>query len=147
LPIDKILPMSIILNQGNINSVDVHSYKEADRCLQDLALLLEPNVSHYARVVVVFEDAFVWNSNIVLTPEDCGSNNFLQRAMQAEWEFNAGVRPDWWPSGIEADRMWEVHCREDRHNGRAELARGRLDRYDLRPIVRNRLPPLKAYSE
>jgi hypothetical protein len=145
VPIDKILPMNIILNQGHINSTSVQSYKESDRCLQDLALLGEPN--NYIRVVVVFEDAFVWNSNIVLTHEDCGSNNFLQRAMLAEWEFNAGVRPDWWPSGIEADRMWEVHCREDRHNGRAELARGRLDRYDLHPVVRNLLPPRKVYSE
>jgi hypothetical protein len=139
--------MSIILNQGSINSVEVKSYREADRCLQDLSLLIGAIVHYFARVVVVFEDSFVWSSNIVLTPEDCGSNNFLQRAMQAEWEFNAGIRPVWWPSGNEAGRMWEVHCREDHHNGGAELARGRLDRYDLQPIDRNPLPPLKAYSE
>lgn len=113
----------------------------------DLSLLIGGDNHYYMRVIVIFEDAFVWNSNIVLTPEDCGSNNFLQRAMQAEWEFNAGIRPDWWPSGIEADRMWEVHCREDRHNGRAELARGRLDRYDLQPLVRNPLPPHKLHDE
>ncbi len=66
--------------------------------------------------------------------------NFLQRAILSEWEFNVGVRPEWWPTGPESDRMWDVHCREDSHNGRSDLARARLDRYDLRPIIRTPLP-------
>jgi hypothetical protein len=140
MAIDQILPTSIIINYGGIDNIEIKSYKNADRSLQDLASMIETITHISVHVIVIFEDAFIWSSNIVLVTGDCISDNFLQRAMQSEWEFNAGVRPNWWPPGIESDRMWEVHCREDRHNGRSELARGRLDRYDLRPIVRNTLP-------
>jgi hypothetical protein len=141
MAIDLFLPRSIILNHGGVHNVELTSYKEADRCLQDLATMLGENAHLSVHVIIIFEDAFVWNSNIIITISDCIADSFLQRAMQSEWEFNAGVRPKWWPPGIESDRMWEVHCREDRHNGRSELARGRLDRYDLRPVIRNPLPP------
>ena len=141
MSIDQILPTTIIINHGGIDNIEVKSYKDADRCLQELAVLLDVHVHLPVHVIVIFEDAFVWNSNIILAVGDCIIDHLLQRAMQSEWEFNAGVRPNWWPAGIESDRMWEVHCREDRHNGRAELARARLDRYDLAPIIRNPLPP------
>ena len=141
MPISQILPTTIIINHGGADNIEAKTYKDADRSLQEFAAMLERNVRLSVHIVVIFEDAFVWNSNITLVTSDCIVDHLLQRAMQAEWEFNAGVRPKWWPPGIEADRMWEVHCREDRHNGRAELARARLDRYDLQPIVRNPLPP------
>ena len=141
MAVGQILPTSIIMNHGGVDNIEMKNYKDADRCLQDIATMLETHVHLSVHIIIIFEDAFVWNSNIVLTIGDCIADNFLQRAMQSEWEFNAGVRPKWWPTGIESDRMWEVHCREDRHNGRAELARARLDRYDLRPIIRNTLPP------
>jgi hypothetical protein len=141
MPIYQILPTNIIINHGGIDNIEANNYKDADRCLQELAAMLENHAHLSVHVIVIFEDAFVWNSNVTLTVGDCIIDHLLQRAMQSEWEFNAGVRPKWWPPGIESDRMWEVHCREDRHNGRAELARARLDRYDLQPIVRNPLPP------
>jgi hypothetical protein len=141
MSIDQILPTTIIINHGGIDNIEVKNYKDADRSLQELAAMLESRFHLPVHVIVIFEDAFVWNSNIILTVSDCIVDHLLQRAMQAEWEFNAGVRPKWWPTGVESDRMWEVHCREDRQNGRAELARARLDRYDLRPIIRNPLPP------
>ena len=141
MAVGQILPTSIIMNHGGVDNIEMKNYKDADRCLQDIATMLESHVHLSVHIIIIFEDAFVWNSNIVLTISDCIADNFLQRAMQSEWEFNAGVRPQWWPTGVESDRMWEVHCREDRHNGRAELARARLDRYDLRPITRNALPP------
>jgi hypothetical protein len=81
-----------------------------------------------------------------VTRDDTTGENFVQRAIQADWEFNAGVRPAWWPHEHEADRMWGVHYREDRDNGRAELARMRLDRYDLQPLVLTALPPRTAPS-
>jgi hypothetical protein len=140
MPIDHILPTTIIINHGGVDNIQAKNYKEADRCLQEIAAIIESHVKLPVHVIVIFEDAFVWNSQIILTVSDCIADHILQRAMQAEWEFNAGVRPQWWPPGIESDRMWEVHCREDRHNGRAELARARLDRYDLEPIIRNPLP-------
>ena len=138
--IDQILPTSIIINYGRIDNIEIKSYRDADRSLQDLASMIETITHMSVHIIVIFENAFIWSSNIVLVTSDCISDNFLQRAMQSEWEFNAGVRPNWWPPGIESDRMWEVPCREDRHNGRSELARGRLDCYDLRPIVRSILP-------
>lgn len=141
MSIDQILPTTIIINHGGIDNIEAKTYKDADRCLQELAVMLDSNVHLPVHIIVIFEDAFVWNSNVVLSVNDCIVDHILQRAMQSEWEFNAGVRPKWWPAGIESDRMWEVHCREDRHNGRTELARARLDRYDLRPIIRNPLPP------
>jgi len=142
MPIDKILPTTIIINHGGVDNIEAKNYKDADRCLQELAAMVESKFHLPVHVIVIFEDAFVWNSNITLTVGDCIVDHLLQRAMQSEWEFNAGVRPKWWPAGVESDRMWDVHCREDRHNGRAELARGRLDRYDLQPMIRNPLPPL-----
>ncbi len=141
MTIGQILPTKIIMNHDSIHNIELTSYTEADRCLQDLATLLGEHVHLFINMIVIFEDAFVWKSNIIITLSDCITDNFLQQAMQSEWEFNAGVRPKWWPAGIEAERMWDVHCREGRHNGRAELARARLDRYDLRPIVRSPLPP------
>ncbi len=141
MTIERILPTTIIINHGGIDNIETKNYKDSDQCLQELAALIESHVRLPVRVIVIFEDAFVWSSNITLTTSDCIVDHLLQTAMQAEWEFNAGVRPKWWPDGIEADRMWEVHCREDRHNGRTELARARLDRYDLRPVTLNPLPP------
>jgi hypothetical protein len=75
---------------------------------------------------------------------DAKSKDFVQATIQADWEFNAGVRPNWWPHSSEADRMWGVHYREDRDNGRAELARMRLDRYDLTPVPLTPLPARNA---
>ena len=147
MPIEHILPQTIVLNHGHIQNIEVQNYKEADRCLQDLAGLIEPSEILHVHVIVIFEDSFVWDSNIVLTPGDCIAESFLQRAIQSEWEFNAGVRPEWWPAGNEPDRMWGVHCAEDRHNGRDELARARLDRYDLEPIIRSPLPRRYAREE
>jgi hypothetical protein len=122
------------------------NYDEADSYLRSLATGIETARSLFINAIVVFEDAYVWNSTIVLAFKDRVANNFLQRAIQSEWEFNAGVRPEWWPSGLESDRMWEVHCREDRHNGRTDLARARLDRYDLQPIIRSILPARDTYD-
>ena len=98
------------------------------------------------RVVVLFTDLFVWTSTISVGREDAAGDHFVQRAIQSDWEFNAGVRPAWWPHDKEADRIWGVHYREDRDNGRAELARMRLDRYDLTPLALNELPPRNAVS-
>jgi hypothetical protein len=141
MPIENLLPQTIVINHGHISNAEVNNYKDADRYLQDLASLIAKHEILHVHVIVIFEDSYIWNSNIVLTSDECIAESFLQRAIQSEWEFNAGVRPKWWPPGIEPDRMWEVHCAEDRHNGRGELARARLDRYDLSPITRSPLPP------
>lgn len=93
------------------------------------------------RAVVVFTDLFVWTTTLSISGDAAIAEDFIQRAIKADWEFNGGIRPVWWPDTPEADRMWGVHYREDRDDDRAELARMRLGRYDLGPVV---LTPLRA---
>jgi hypothetical protein len=123
------------------------TYGQADDILRKFAGALNGSRPMQIRVVVVFTDLFVWTTSLTIAGSHAAEKDLVQRAIQADWEFNAGVRPVWWPQTPEADRMWGVHYREDRDNGRAELARMRLERYDLNPIVlhplpaRNSLPP------
>jgi hypothetical protein len=128
------------------SSREASSYTQADEIVRRIADSLNGERARPTRVVVVFEDLFVWTTSLTVTHEDAGAQSCIQRAIQAEWEFNAGVRPKWWPETAEADRMWGVHYREDRDNGRAELARMRLERYDLGPVVLTPLPPRNSPS-
>jgi hypothetical protein len=120
---------------------EAKSYLAADTFLRKAAAALGHGRNAQVRALVVFEDLFVWTSVILVARGDAEAEHFVQRAIQADWEFNAGIRPDWWPQEPEADRMWGLHYREDRANGRAELARMRLERYDLAPVALNRIPP------
>jgi hypothetical protein len=136
-----IKPKTILVSNGDdAKSVEMASYVEADASVLKFvagALNAERLTLH---VVVVFQDLFVWRSSLSVGTEDATLKDFVQRAIQADWEFNAGVRPHWWPADREAERIWGVHYREDRDNGRAELARMRLERYDLSPIQLTPLP-------
>jgi len=128
----------------NSGTHEAGCYSQADDIVRRIAAGLNGSGPRPIRVVVVFDDLFVWTTSLVVTTQDATATERIQRAIQADWEFNAGVRPQWWPDTPEADRMWGVHYREDRDNGRAELARMRLDRYDLAPIVLTPLPPRNA---
>jgi hypothetical protein len=144
-----IQPKSIMLTcPHDTASHEAGSYEEADvfvhKCAADAASTGE-RLS--IRTVIVFTDLFVWASSLSVNREDANGKDFVQRTLRADWEFNAGVRPTWWPNNHEADRMWGVHYREDRDNGRAELARMRLERYDLKPVVLSDLPPRTSFSE
>jgi hypothetical protein len=133
---------SIMLSHPSHNyPQDLTSFSQADEVLQKYAAGVKPRAERsQVRVVTVFADLFIWASYLALGPEDATAKDFVQRAIKSDWEFNAGVRPTWWPDNAEADRMWGVHYREDRDNGRAELARLRLQTYDLRPVVLSKLP-------
>ena len=138
----------VISDYDGSNSVEFKTYRESDIYLQSVVKTIERQSLY--KTLVVFDNIFVWNSHIILNVGDADAECFLQRAMQAEWEFNAGVRPAWWPAGSESDRMWGVHYREDQENGRAIDARARLKTYDLRPVVLNILPlsqPVPASAE
>jgi hypothetical protein len=125
----------------NSDTRELVSYLQADDDVRKNAACLTRGDRQSIRVVVLFTDLFVWTSTLSLNLEDARGKHFVQRAIRSDWEFNAGVRPAWWPNDREADRIWGVHYREDRDNGRAELARMRLDRYDLAPVVLSELPP------
>jgi hypothetical protein len=121
---------------------DLTSFSQADEVIRKYAMDADPlGERAQVRALIVFADLFVWTSVLSVDREDANGKDFVQRAIKADWEFNAGVRPAWWPHEAEADRMWGVHYREDRDNGRAELARLRLGRYDLGPLVLSDLPP------
>jgi hypothetical protein len=140
-------PKTILLTYAdNAESREARSYSHADEVIRKIAAALMPGQRTQIRMLVVFTDLFVWTSSLSVSHADTTAENFVQRAIQADWEFNAGVRPTWWPHEHEADRMWGVHYREDRDNGRAELARMRLDRYSLRPLILTALPPRTAPS-
>lgn len=140
-----ISPKTILLTGAdNSGSHETASYSQADGIVQKFAVALNGSRAMQIRIVVVFTDLFVWTTSLTVAGEAATSKDFIQRAIQAEWEFNAGVRPGWWPETAEAERMWGVHYREDRDNGRAELARMRLERYDLGPLVLSALPPRNA---
>jgi hypothetical protein len=142
-----ILPKTIILTHvDTANSTEVRSYAEADEVVQKWVATVDREERQHIRTVVVFTDLFVWSSSLSVSREDSTAAHFVQRAIQADWEFNAGVRPAWWPHGHESDRIWGVHYREDRDNGRAELARMRLERYDLQPMALSELPPRDAQA-
>ena len=132
-----ILPKTITLVP---HPEEATSYAQADEFVRSRAAYLKKGERATAKVVVLFADLFIWGSHLSIGSEDATGQHFIQRAIQADWEFNAGVRPPWWPHTPEADRMWGVHYREDRDNGRAELARMRLERYDLQPLVLSPLP-------
>jgi hypothetical protein len=138
-------PKTIIVsrddNADSADSTEWESYSQADAALRKCIAIANKADRLNFHVVVVFRDLFVWRSSLSLSREDATRENFVQRAIQADWEFNAGVRPRWWPNHPEAKRIWGVHYREDRDNGRAELARMRLARYDLSPVVLTALPP------
>jgi hypothetical protein len=141
-------PKTIIVSSGDgADSIELESYSQADAALQKHITNADKAERVHFHVVVVFRDLFVWRSSVSLNRENATEENFVQRAIQADWEFNAGVRPPWWPSDAEAERIWGVHYREDRDNGRAELARMRLARYDLSPVVLAPLPPRDSPSE
>jgi hypothetical protein len=136
-----IQPKTIILTHPDqTDSNEAASYSQADAIIRACAETVPDGERLSMRTVVVFEDHFVWASSISVDRSDTTSKDFVQAMIQADWEFNAGVRPTWWPHSYEADRMWGVHYREDRDNGRAELARMRLDRYDLTPLALTPLP-------
>jgi hypothetical protein len=147
--ISTIEPKSIMLTcPDDTDSHEARSYAQADEFVHRCAADIDPRGERLKiRAVIVFKDLFVWASSLSVNREDANGKDFIQRAIKADWEFNAGVRPSWWPNEHEADRMWGVHYREDRDNGRAELARMRLQRYDLKPIVLSDLPPRTAFSE
>jgi hypothetical protein len=137
----KIQPKTIIVSRAEgAESTEWESYSQADTALRKHVAIASKAERLSFHVVVVFRDLFVWRSSLSLGREDAAQENFVQRAIQADWEFNAGVRPRWWPNDSEAERIWGVHYREDRDNGRAELARMRLERYDLNPVVLAALP-------
>jgi hypothetical protein len=135
-------PKTIILScTDNSDTLETVSYLQADNEVRSHAANLKQGDWQTIGVVVLFSDLFVWKSTLSLSRDDASGEHFIQRAIQSDWEFNAGVRPAWWPNDKEADRIWGVHYREDRDNGRAELARMRLERYDLAPVVLSELPP------
>ena len=143
-----ILPKTILLTlTDDSGSREAASYAQADETMRGFAVASNQKETLHIRVVVVFSDLFVWTTSLSVTDEDATAEDFVQRAIQADWEFNAGVRPTWWPCSPEADRMWGVHYREDRDNGRAELARMRLERYNLHPLVLTVLPPRNSPSQ
>jgi len=137
-----IQPKTILLTYADNNeSREARSYHHADEVIRQIAATLIMGQRMQIRMLVVFSDLFVWTSSLSADRDSVTGENFVQRVIQADWEFNAGVRPPWWPHNPEADRMWGVHFREDRDNGRAELARMRLERYDLQPLTMTPLPP------
>jgi hypothetical protein len=141
-------PKTIIVSRGDgSGSIEWESYSQVDAALRKYIADADKAERLHFHVVVVFRDLFVWRSSVSLSREDATGENFVQRAIQADWEFNAGVRPAWWPADSEAERIWGVHYREDRDNGRAELARMRLERYDLSPVALAALPPRDSPSE
>jgi hypothetical protein len=136
-----ITPKSILLIRGaSSESLEAGSYQQADEIIRKWAAALNREEIDAIRIVVVFIDLFVWTTSVTLHEDNATAENFVQKTIQADWEFNAGVRPNWWPENREANRIWGVHYREDRDNGRAELARMRLERYDLRPVCLTPLP-------
>jgi hypothetical protein len=142
-----IAPKAIIVSRADgAHSTEWESYSQADAALRRYIAIADKAERLSFHVVVVFRDLFVWRSSLSLCREDAPGENFVQRAIQADWEFNAGVRPGWWPNDPEAERIWGLHYREDRDNGRAELARMRLGRYDLNPVVLAALPPRDSPS-
>jgi hypothetical protein len=147
--IPMVEPKSIMLTcPDDTESHEARSYAQADEIVRKCAADVDPAGERMKiRIVIVFKDLFVWASSISVNGADAKGKDFIQRAIKADWEFNAGVRPTWWPNDHEADRMWGVHYREDRDNGRAELARMRLERYNLRPVALSELPPRTAFSE
>jgi hypothetical protein len=140
-------PKKIIISRvDNSETSEVETYSHADVVARKWVAIGNTAERLSLHVVVVFGDLFVWRSSLSVSREDAAGKHFIQRAIQADWEFNAGVRPRWWPNDLEAERIWGVHCREDRENGRAELARVRLERYDLKPIALAELPPRDSWS-
>jgi hypothetical protein len=136
-----IAPKTIIVSRvDNSETSEVVTYSHADVVVRKWVAIGNEAERLRLHVVVVFGDLFTWRSSLSVSREDAAWRNFVQRAIQADWEFNAGVRPRWWPNDPEAERIWGVHCREDHEDGRAELARLRLERYDLKPIVLAELP-------
>ncbi len=135
-------PKSVLLiRAAGAEPFEATSYSQADETIRKWAAALSRQDSESVRLVVVFDDLFVWTTTVTLYLDNSTAEHFVQKTIQADWEFNAGVRPGWWPEDREADRIWGVHYREDRDNGRAELARMRLERYDLRPVPLTPLPP------
>jgi len=140
-------PKTILLTYADNNeSREARSYSHADELIRKIAAELPAGQKTQVRVLVVFTDLFVWTSSLLVERGSITSENFVQRVIQADWEFNAGVRPTWWPHTAESDRMWGVHYREDRDNGRAELARMRLERYNLQPLILTSLPPRAEFA-
>jgi hypothetical protein len=120
---------------------EVESYSQADDVMQNFAATLVPGRRLNVSVIVVFEDLFAWASSLSVSLEDATAQHFVQRAIQADWELSAGVRPAWWPAHHEAARTWDVHYHADpEHQEAAELARMRLERYDLQPLILSDLP-------
>jgi hypothetical protein len=140
-----IAPKTILLTPPDDASPhEVATYAQADEVARKLAVTLTGGKTMPIRVVIVFRDLFVWTTSLTLSGKDRDAENLVQRTIKSEWEFNGGVRPAWWPETPESDHMWGVHYREDRDNGRAELARLRLERYDLTPVKLSALPPRDA---
>lgn len=126
---------------GLTEAHNVDDYAAADRLVREIAARLGAHELLPVHARVLFGDLFVWSTAMTIGRAEASGDHVVQRAIQADWEFNAGVQPSWWPKQIEAERMWGVHFREDRANGRAELARMRLGAYDLAPLELTQLPP------
>jgi len=144
-----IQPKSIMLTcPDDTESHEARSYAQADEIVKRCAADVSPSGERMKiRVVIVFKDLFVWASSLAVNSEDANRRDFIQRAIKNVGKFNAGVRPAWRPNDHKADRMWGGHYREDRDNGRAELARMGLERYDLKPVALNELPPRTSFSD
>jgi hypothetical protein len=132
----------ILINPDDGPPREVEIYSQADDVMKDFAANLVQGRRLNVSVIVVFTDLFAWASSLSVSLEDATAEHFVQRAIQADWELSAGVRPAWWPNHQEAARTWDVHYRGDpEHQEAAELARMRLERYDLQPLVLSDLPP------
>jgi hypothetical protein len=149
-----ISPKSILFTPGpgqretdSYLQAEAESYLQADEVVRSFATTLLRGERLVLRIVVLFADLFVWTGHVSISHDDALGGDFIQRLIRDDWEFNAGVRPAWWPHTPEADRMWGVHYREDRDNGRAELARMRLERYELQPVALTVLPPRNMASD
>jgi hypothetical protein len=130
---------------GSSDSTECASYSQADAAVRKCVASADKTARLSLHVVVVFDDLFVWRTSLSVSGADATGENFVQRAIQGDWEFNAGMRPRWWPALPEAERIWREHFCEDLHKSdRSELARMRLLRYDLVPVVLGAVPARNA---
>jgi hypothetical protein len=139
-------PRTISISRaGTSGSTECASYSQADAAVRKCIASADKTARLSLRVVVVFGDFFEWRTSLSVSGADAPGENFVQRAIQGDWEFNAGVRPRWWPTLPEAERIWREHFCEDLHKSdRSELARMRLVRYDLAPVALGAVPARNA---
>jgi hypothetical protein len=83
----------MLTRAGNHPPEEVKTYLQVDASLRTTAATMD--YGHYVQVnaVVVFEDLFIWRSFVSVTRSDVNAEHFIHRAIQADWEFNAAIRP------------------------------------------------------